>query len=320
MKCLVTGAAGFIGSHLAARLAELGHEIVGVDCFLDYYPRTVKERNLRSLGERPNVRFLEQDLSRVELAPLLAGVDWVFHQAAQAGVRASWGRDFEIYALHNVLATQRLLEAARNAKVRRFVYASSSSVYGDTTDLPMREQSLPRPISPYGVTKLAAEHLCWLYWRSYGLPTVSLRYFTVYGPRQRPDMAFHRFLKGALRGEEITLYDDGEQTRDFTFVSDVVAANLAAAERGEGGDVFNIGGGSEVSINHVLETIERLCGRTLRVRRGGRQKGDVRHTAADCSRARAALGFQPGIALPEGLRREWEWIQEEYDGHQPRAA
>jgi len=310
----VTGAAGFIGSHLAVRLAELGHEIVGVDCFLDYYPRVVKERNLRSLRGRSNVRLLEQDLSGAELAPLLAGVDWVFHLAAQAGVRASWGRDFAIYAIHNVLATQRLLEAARDAKVRRFVYASSSSVYGDTTDLPMREQSLPRPISPYGVSKLAAEHLCWLYWRSYGLPTVSLRYFTVYGPRQRPDMAFHRFLKGALRGEEITLYDDGEQTRDFTFVSDVVAANLAAAERADGGEVFNIGGGSEVSINHVLATIERLSGRTLRVRREERQKGDVRHTAADCTRARDALGFLPAVALTEGLRREWEWIQEEYDG------
>ncbi|HSD11097.1 MAG TPA: NAD-dependent epimerase/dehydratase family protein, partial [Candidatus Binatia bacterium] len=176
----MTGAAGFIGSHLSARLAELGHEVVGVDCFLDYYPRAVKERNLRSLGERPNVRLLEEDLSRADLAPLLADVDWVFHLAAQAGVRASWGRDFAIYAIHNVLATQRLLEAARDAKVRRLVYASSSSVYGDTTDLPMREQSLPRPISPYGVSKLAAEHLCWLYWRNYGLPTVSLRYFTVY--------------------------------------------------------------------------------------------------------------------------------------------
>jgi nucleoside-diphosphate-sugar epimerase len=316
----VTGAAGFIGSHLAVRLAELGHEIVGVDCFLDYYPRVVKERNLRSLRGRSDVRLLEEDLSGAELAPLLAGVDWVFHLAAQAGVRASWGRDFAIYAIHNVLATQRLLEAARDAKVRRFVYASSSSVYGDTTDLPMREQSLPRPISPYGVSKLAAEHLCWLYWRSYGLPTVSLRYFTVYGPRQRPDMAFHRFLKGALRGEEITLYDDGEQTRDFTFVSDVVAANLAAAERADGGEVFNIGGGSEVSINHVLATIERLSGRTLRVRREERQKGDVRHTAADCTRARDALGFLPAVALTEGLRREWEWIQEEYDGRQPRAA
>jgi nucleoside-diphosphate-sugar epimerase len=320
VRCLVTGAAGFIGSHLAARLAELGHEVAGVDCFLDYYPRAVKERNLRSLVEKSNVRLLEEDLSRAELAPLLAGVDWVFHLAAQAGVRASWGRDFAVYATHNVLATQRLLEAARDAEVSRLVYASSSSVYGDTADLPMREESLPRPVSPYGVSKLAAEHLCWLYWRNYGLPTVSLRYFTVYGPRQRPDMAFHRFLKGALRGEEITLYDDGEQTRDFTFVSDVVAANLAAAERAEGGTVLNIGGGSEVSINHVLAMIERLSGRTLRVRRKERQKGDVRHTAADCTRAHEALGFRPAVALAEGLRRQWEWIQEEYDGHQPRVA
>ncbi len=320
MKCLVTGAAGFIGSHLAERLSDLGHEVVAVDCFLDYYPRAVKERNIQSLRARANVRLLEHDLSKAELPPLLTGVDWVFHLSAQAGVRSSWGRDFQIYAIHNVLATQRLLEAARAADVRRFVYASSSSVYGDTSDLPMREESLPRPISPYGVTKLAAEHLCWLYWRSYGLPTVSLRYFTVYGPRQRPDMAFHRFLRGALRGEEITLYDDGEQTRDFTYVSEVVAANVAAAERGEGGRVFNIGGGSEVSINRVLETIERLCGRRLRVKREAKQKGDVRHTAADCTAAREALGFRPQVALADGLGRQWQWIQEEYDGNQPRAA
>jgi nucleoside-diphosphate-sugar epimerase len=311
VKCLVTGAAGFVGSNLAERLVALGHEVVGVDCFLDYYPRAAKERNLRALRERSAFRLVEQDLSRADLAPLFAGIDWVFHQAAQAGVRASWGRDFEIYAIHNVLVTQRVLEAARDAKVGRFVYASSSSIYGDTDDLPMREGSLPRPISPYGVTKLAAEHLCWLYWRSYGVPTVSLRYFTVYGPRQRPDMAFHRFLKGALKGEEITLYDDGEQTRDFTFVSDVVAANIAAAECGGAGEVFNIGGGSEVSVNQVLETIARIAGKTLRVRREPRQKGDVRHTAADCTRAREMLGFRPAVALAEGLSLEWKWIEEE---------
>jgi nucleoside-diphosphate-sugar epimerase len=315
MKCLVTGAAGFVGSHLAERLSDLGHEVTGADCFLDYYPRAVKERNVRAISDRPNFRLVEQDVARDDLAPLLAGVDWVFHQAAQAGVRASWGSDFQIYAIHNVLGTQRLLEAARDAEVRRFVYASSSSIYGDTTDLPMREQSLPRPVSPYGVTKLAAEHLCWLYWKSFGLPTVSLRYFTVYGPRQRPDMAFHRFLRGALRGEEITLYDDGEQTRDFTYVSDVVAANLAAAQSAENGAVFNIGGGSQVSINRVLETIEQLSGKKLRVRRESRQKGDVRHTSADCTRAREALGFQPQVPLAEGLSREWQWVQEEYDGH-----
>ena len=320
MKCLVTGAAGFIGSHLAERLVDCGHDVVGVDCFLDYYSRAAKERNLRSLGRRPRFRAVEEDLSRADLGPLLTGVDWVFHQAAQAGVRASWGRDFQIYATHNVLATQRLLEAARDAGVRRVVYASSSSIYGDTTDLPMREQSLPRPVSPYGVTKLAAEHLCWLYWKNYGLSTVSLRYFTVYGPRQRPDMAFHRFLKGALTGGEITLYDDGEQTRDFTYVSDVVAANVAAAERADGGEVFNLGGGSSVSINRVLETIEAISGRPLCVKREARQKGDVRHTAADCTQARERLGFRPEVSLVEGLRREWEWIREEYDGHQPRVA
>jgi nucleoside-diphosphate-sugar epimerase len=316
----VTGAAGFVGSHLAERLVGAGHEVTGVDCFLDYYPRAVKERNLRAVVGERGFRFVERDLSQGDLGDLVAGVDWVFHQAAQAGVRASWGRDFEIYAIHNVLATQRLLEAARDASVRRFVYASSSSIYGDTTDLPMREQSLPRPVSPYGVTKLAAEHLCWLYWRSHGVPTVSLRYFTVYGPRQRPDMAFHRFLRGAFLDEEIVLYDDGEQTRDFTFIADIVTANVLAAERATGGEVFNVGGGSEVSINAVLDTIATLAGRPLRVRREGRQKGDVRHTAADCSAARAALGFRPAVTLAEGLEREWSWIREEYDGHQPGAA
>jgi nucleoside-diphosphate-sugar epimerase len=312
MKCLVTGSAGFIGSHLAERLCELGHAVVGIDSFVEYYPRAVKERNLAALRSRPSFRFVEADLAKDDLAPLVQGVDWIFHQAAQAGVRASWGRDFDVYAVNNVIATQRLLEAVRESSLRRFVYASSSSIYGDTEDLPMRERSLPRPISPYGVTKLAAEHLCWLYHRSYGVPTVALRYFTVYGPRQRPDMAFHRFLRGALRGEEITLYDDGEQTRDFTYVGDVVAANVAAAERGSAGDVLNIGGGSRVSLNSVLATIERVSGRRLAVRREPRQRGDVRHTAADCTRAATAIGFRPDVELAEGLRREWQWIQEVY--------
>jgi UDP-glucose 4-epimerase len=312
VKCLVTGSAGFIGSHVAERLCELGHEVVGIDSFVDYYPRAVKEENLAPLRSRSSFRFVEADLAKDDLAPLVQAVDWIFHQAAQAGVRASWGRDFDVYAVNNVVGTQRLLEAVRESSLRRFVYASSSSIYGDTDDLPMRERSLPRPISPYGVTKLAAEHLCWLYHRSYGVPTVSLRYFTVYGPRQRPDMAFHRFLRGAVRGEEITLYDDGEQTRDFTYVGDVVAANIAAAERGSAGNVLNIGGGSRVSLNSVLATIERVSGRRLAVRREPRQRGDVRHTAADCSRAEMELGFRPDVDLAEGLRREWQWIQEVY--------
>lgn len=312
MRCLVTGSAGFIGSHLAERLVADGHEVVGVDCFLDYYPRSMKERNLAGLRSHARFRLVEDDVARMDLAPLVAGVDWVFHQAAQAGVRASWGRDFQIYTENNIFATQRLLEAALGARVKRLVYASSSSVYGDAAERPMREETRPQPVSPYGVSKLAAEHLCWLYWKNYGLETVSLRYFTVYGPRQRPDMAFHRFLKAALFGDVLTLYDDGEQTRDFTFISDAVAANLAAVERGWGGEVFNVGGGSEVSVNHVLETIGEVSGRSIRVRREPRQHGDVRHTAADCRRARERLGFQPKVRLEEGLRQEWDWIQEAY--------
>ncbi|MGH7819182.1 MAG: NAD-dependent epimerase/dehydratase family protein [Candidatus Binatia bacterium] len=312
MKCLVTGAAGFIGSNLCERLLAEGHEVVGVDCFLDFYPRPVKERNLAAARGHPRFRFAEEDLARADLAPLVAGVDWIFHQAAQAGVRASWGRDFHVYTENNVFATQRLLETARDAKVKRLVYASSSSVYGDTPERPMREESRPQPVSPYGVTKLAAEHLCWLYWKNYGLETVALRYFTVYGPRQRPDMAFHRFLKAAFLGEELVLYDDGEQTRDFTFIADAVEANVAAAMRGPGGGIYNVGGGSEVSLNQVLEAIAAISDRSIRVRREPRQKGDVRHTRADSSRAGAELGFAPRVALEEGLRRQWEWIREVY--------
>jgi UDP-glucose 4-epimerase len=314
VKCVITGAAGFIGSHLSERLVADGHEVVGVDCFLDYYPRPAKERNLERLRGERAFRLAEIDLADADLGPLVDGVDWIFHQAAQAGVRASWGRDFHVYTENNVFATQRLLEAARDAGVSRFVYASSSSIYGDTTELPMREGNVPRPVSPYGVSKLAAEHLCWLYWRNFGLHTVSLRYFTVYGPRQRPDMAFHRFLKASLLGESVSLFDDGEQTRDFTFVSDAVAANVAAAERGPAGGIYNIGGGSEVSLNQVIATIGEITGRPLDVRREARQKGDVRHTAADCSRAREELDFRPQIGLEEGLRREWEWVREVYRG------
>jgi UDP-glucose 4-epimerase len=312
MRCLVTGVAGFIGSHLAERLVADGHEVIGVDCFLDYYPRPAKERNLRSLRRHGHFRLVEADLAEVDLAPLFEGIGWVFHQAAQAGVRSSWGRDFHIYTENNIFATQRLLEAARGGGVSRFVYASSSSIYGDTAERPIREDTRPQPVSPYGVSKLAAEHLCWLYGQSYGVPTVSLRYFTVYGPRQRPDMAFHRFLKAALLGEEIVLYDDGEQTRDFTFIADAVTANLLAAERGTGGQIFNIGGGSEVSLSRVLEEVAEATGRSVRVRREPRQKGDVRHTLADCTRAREELGFRPTVGLRAGLAREWEWIQEVY--------
>ncbi|NUP10425.1 MAG: NAD-dependent epimerase/dehydratase family protein [Polyangiaceae bacterium] len=310
MRCLVTGVAGFVGSHLGERLIAQGHEVVGVDCFTDYYPRTIKESNLATLRKSPAFTFLSADLARIELASVLEGVDVVYHQAAQAGVRASWGSTFESYTHHNVLATQRLLEAVKGSKsVRRFVYASSSSVYGETTDLPMRETSLPRPFSPYGVTKLAAEHLCELYRNNFGVSTVSLRYFTVYGPRQRPDMGFHKFIASMMRDEPVTVFGSGEQTRDFTFVDDIVDANIAAGEKDGVEGVYNIGGGSRVTLQHVLETMAELVGVPLKLNRIEEQAGDVHHTEADASRARDRLGYKPRVSLRDGLARQIEWAR-----------
>jgi nucleoside-diphosphate-sugar epimerase len=308
MKAVVTGCAGFIGSHLSTALLDRGAEVTGLDCFTDYYPRAVKESNLAPLRARRGFQFVENRLERMNLSPLLDGATHVFHLAAQAGVRKSWGQDFRTYTVDNVDATQALLEAVKGRPIERLVYASSSSVYGDAAAIPMREDARPQPVSPYGVTKLAAEQLCCLYHANFGVPAVSLRYFTVYGPRQRPDMAFHRFLRAALNGEPITLYGDGTQTRDFTFVADAVQATMAAGDRGELGGVYNIGGGSRVSMNDVLTLIERVVGRPLDVRREPPQKGDMRDTYADTSRARADLRFAPSATLEEGLRAEKDWL------------
>ncbi|HSC29640.1 MAG TPA: NAD-dependent epimerase/dehydratase family protein [Vicinamibacterales bacterium] len=307
MKALVTGAAGFIGSHLTGALLDRGAEVTGIDSFTDYYPRRIKESNLAENRGRPGFRFIEASLQDGADA-LLEDKTHVFHLAAQAGVRKSWGSDFSVYTSNNVEATQRLLEASVGRPLERFVYASSSSVYGDSVAIPMREDALPQPLSPYGVTKLAAEHLCRLYFVNHGVPATSVRYFTVYGPRQRPDMAFHRFIRAALAGEPIALYGDGEQTRDFTFVSDAVAATVAAGERGVPGRAYNIGGGSRVSVNHVLEMLERIAGRPLEVRREPAQKGDVRDTLADTTLAQADLGFAPAVTLEQGLEAEYRWI------------
>jgi UDP-glucose 4-epimerase len=308
MRALVTGVAGFIGSSLTERLLGEGAEVVGIDCFTDYYPRPIKERNLSAAFAHPRFRFVESRIQDADLPALLAGRTHLFHLAAQAGVRKSWGRDFGIYTVNNIEATQVLLEACRKTKLERIVYASSSSVYGDNVPMPMREDALPQPVSPYGVTKLAAEQLCYLYNVNYGLPTVSLRYFTVYGPRQRPDMGFHKFLRAAIVGEPITVYGDGEQTRDFTFVHDAVSATIAAARQGVPSRVYNIGGGSRVSINEVLEMIGRVSGRRPRVIIDPAQKGDMRHTYADTTRARADLGFVPSVGLHDGLAAEYEWL------------
>ncbi|MBI3931893.1 MAG: GDP-mannose 4,6-dehydratase [Acidobacteria bacterium] len=309
MKAVVTGVAGFIGSHLAERLLAEGHEVVGVDAFVDYYPRAIKEDNLRTARGQARFRFVEGALQDLPLDGLLEGAGVVFHLAAQAGVRASWGRDFAAYTSHNVLATQRLLEAALTAGVGRVVYASSSSVYGDVRALPLREDSPCRPVSPYGVTKLAAEHLVHLYGRNHGLPVVSLRYFTAYGPRQRPDMAFHRFLKAARDGAALRIFGDGEQTRDFTYVADVVEATRAAADSGRPGCVYNVGGGERVSVNDVVRRIRQITGRPVEVVREEAQKGDMRDTFADTTAAQRDLGFRSTVGLDDGLALEWEWVR-----------
>lgn len=314
MHCLVTGVAGFIGSHLAEALVNQGYSVVGIDCFTDYYAREFKEKNLVELKEKKGFQLIEADLLNLDLVPVLKQVDWVFHLAAQAGVRASWGRSFEIYTHNNILTTQRLLEASKETNLKGFIYASSSSVYGDTKQFPTPEKAYLQPLSPYGVTKLAAEHLCYLYYKNFGVPTVALRYFTVYGPRQRPDMAFHRFLKAILMGGEIEIYGDGQQTRDFTYISDIVAAHLLAMERFYPGEVFNIGGGSQIALKTVLDLLPQITGKKVKITYKPVQKGDVRHTAADISKAKALLGYQPEVKLPEGLKAEWQWIKEIYKG------
>lgn len=308
MRALVTGAAGFIGSHLSSALLDSGATVTAVDCFSDYYPRAAKEANLAALKGRRGFSFTEATLQDADLAALLAGVTHVFHLAGQAGVRKSWGGDFDVYIRDNIQATQRLLEALAKMPIQKYVYSSSSSVYGSHVPLPMREDAYLQPLSPYGVTKLAGEHLGNLYFANHGVPAVSLRYFTVYGPRQRPDMAFQRFLTAARDGTPVTVYGDGEQTRDFTFVSDIVAANMAAAQQGLPGSVYNIGGGSRVTLNHVLALVRSVTGKTVAVRREPEQKGDMRHTYADTSAARRDLDFVPRVTLENGLDQQYRWL------------
>ena len=310
-KSIVTGAAGFIGSHLAETLLERGEEVIGIDEFNDYYDPIFKHKNATLLQRYEKFKLIEGNIQFLDWESLLQDVDVVYHQAAQAGVRASWGQGFRFYTERNISATQVLLEAAKDAKnLKRLVYASTSSVYGDAETLPTSEQICPKPVSPYGITKLAAERLCGLYHKNFGVPFVALRYFTVYGPRQRPDMAFHKFYKAAIADEAIPIYGDGLQTRDFTFVSDAVAANLAAATVEDAvGEIFNIGGGSRVVLKEVLETMEEIVGKPIKRNHIEKAMGDARHTAADVSKAKRILGYQTSVSLREGLTREWEWVK-----------
>lgn len=311
MKILVTGAAGFVGSTLAKRLVDDGHKVVGLDALTDYYDVAEKMRNLARIPAS-NFEFIHGDLNDLDLTTLLQDVEIVFHEAGQPGVRKSWGSDFSIYTAANIGATQRLLEAARFApRLKRLVYASSSSVYGNAERYPTSELDRPEPVSPYGVTKLAGEHLCSLYASNFNVPTVSLRYFTVYGPRQRPDMAFTRFVKAAISGDEISIFGSGEQIRDFTFVDDVVEANLRAAFVDSApGSVFNVAGGSSISVNGVLEILERLNKAPLNVRYLDGVAGDVFRTGGDTSSIRQVLGWKPVISLEAGLARQLDWARQ----------
>ncbi len=313
-KIIVTGAAGFIGSHLVNILLQQGEEVIGIDEFNDYYDPQLKRKNIATLENSPNFTLVEGDIQFLDLPKLFQDVEIVYHQAAQAGVRNSWGQGFRAYTERNINATQVLLEAAKDARqLKRLVFASTSSVYGDAETLPTHEEIPPKPVSPYGITKLAAERLCGLYHKNFGLPFVSLRYFTVYGPRQRPDMAFHKFFKAVLQDEAIPVYGDGKQTRDFTFVSDAVAANLAAAIVPESvGEIFNIGGDSRVVLTQVLDTMEEIVGKPIKRNHIEKAMGDARHTAADVSKARKILGYCPQVSLREGLAKEWEWVKSLY--------
>jgi nucleoside-diphosphate-sugar epimerase len=308
VRTLVTGVAGFIGSTLAEASLARGDHVLGVDCFTPYYDRNAKDANLATLRQSDRFELIEADLRSDDVESLVDGMDVVFHQAAQPGVRLSWSEGFADYVGHNVLATQRLLEAVKATSAAKVVYASSSSVYGNALSYPTTEDDLPRPHSPYGVTKLAAEHLCNLYAANWGVHTVALRYFTVYGPRQRPDMAFHRLLEAALSGRTFPLYGDGSAIRDFTFVGDAVRANLAAADHDPPpGTVVNVAGGSSIAMVDLLELAGDIVGGPVAVERLPNQPGDVARTGGTIDRAQRLLGWEPTTDLREGLTAQADW-------------
>lgn len=303
IKALVTGCAGFIGSNLVDELLRRGYEVVGIDCLTECYPREIKEANMADALNHKNFEFVEENILSLEEFP---DVDYVFHEAALAGVRDSWGKGFEMYSRNNVEATQKILEFYKTSNIKKFVFASSSSVYG-VAKLPMREDSLLKPLSPYGATKLACENLCYLYWANYGIPTISLRYFNVYGPRQRRDTAIYKFVKAILNDGVVTVFGDGTQTRDFTFVGDVVEANMLAVNSEGGGKIFNVGGGNGISVNELIKKIEKAIGKRAKIKHTEKQKGDVKDTWADTSKISAKLNWKPKVEIERGLRRFVEW-------------
>jgi UDP-glucose 4-epimerase len=306
VKVVVTGAAGFIGSHLVEECLRRGWSVVAIDSLTTYYSPTAKVHNADHFRRHERCTYIEHDVLDVDLPALLDGTSVVFHLAAQAGVRGSWGQSFDVYTQLNVTVLQRLLEASRHSGLDRFVFASSSSVYGDAEALPTPESQMLKPVSPYGATKALGEHLTYLYFRNYGVPTVNLRYFSVYGPRQRPDMAFHRAIEAGLGGVEFRLFGDGKQTRDFTYVADIVQGTTAAAEHAPPGCTYNLGGGSRVSMLEVIDILGQEIG-ALTVVHEPTQQGDTRDTAADITAARRDLAYAPGWTVEQGLREQIAW-------------
>jgi nucleoside-diphosphate-sugar epimerase len=310
-NCVVTGVAGFIGSHIAEKLIADGYKIIGIDSFEPNYPRWIKEKNISAIKSSSLFNFVEGDLLELNLTEIFHEADYIFHEAACAGVRNSWGKHFSNYVKNNVLTTQRILETSKELSIKKLLFASSSSVYGNVENIPTKEETICRPISPYGITKLTAEALCRSYHENFGIPVVMLRYFTVYGSRQRPDMAFHKFIKAIFESKEVEIYGDGQQTRDFTHVSDIVNANIVAMHAPDG-EVFNIGGGSRVILRDVISIIEKKVGKKAIIRNKEIQKGDVRNTWSDLSKAQTILGYNPETKIEKGLEDEIDWVKRIY--------
>ncbi len=307
---IVTGVAGFIGSHLAEKLLANGFKVIGIDCFTDYYSKEIKKNNMISFQNNKNFKLIEEDLMKLDLIPIIKECEFLFHEAAQPGVRASWGKQFDTYVKDNILVTQKILESAKEVKtLEKIVMASSSSIYGEQEGIMVEGKTIPSPISPYGVTKLASENLGLTYASNYNLPVTSLRYFTVYGPKQRPDMAFTKFIKANLSGDKISIFGDGNQIRDFTFISDIIDANLKCMESNIHGNVLNIGGGKTHSVIEILSIIEEITGLKNKLIFTLKQKGDVKRTESDITNAKKIINYFPKINVFEGLTNQINWMK-----------
>ena len=318
-QVVITGVAGFIGSTLAEKLLHDGHNVRGIDSFTNYYPPRMKEKNIENCLKHTNFSLIRQDLeSSLDLSTIFKNAEYIFHLAAQPGVRASWGKEFVIYVKNNISVTQKILESLKNnTTLKKFVLASSSSVYGNQSNIMNEETSLTRPVSPYGVTKLAAENLANLYFKNYKIPTVSLRYFTVYGPKQRPDMAFTRFFNSIIKDKKLSIFGNGEQTRDFTYVDDIVKATINAATSDSVGEILNVGGGSVFSLSEIIEFMKEITEKEFEIDFNAEQKGDVKHTSADISKAEKLINYKPNTDIKYGLTQQYEYIKTNlnlYDG------